>query len=78
MTAAAAEPLPRTPSLLLVADAWCEAKWMCPHVSDAILDRPANVFVISPALTGRLHSVNATSANSSPHSAFRFRLVQVT
>jgi hypothetical protein len=43
--------------LLLVADAWCDAKSMCKHVSDAILDRPANVFVVSPALTGRLHSL---------------------
>lgn len=54
---AAAEPLPQRTSLLLVADAWCDAKSMCTHVSDAIRDRPANVFVVSPALTGRLHSL---------------------
>ena len=56
-SASAAEPLPQTLSLLLVADAWCDAKSMCKHVSSAILDRPANVFVVSPALTGRLHSL---------------------
>lgn len=56
-TTAAPEPLAQAGSLLLVADAWCDAKSMCKHVSDAILDRPANVFVVSPALTGRLHSL---------------------
>jgi hypothetical protein len=55
-TAAAREPLPRTTSLLLVADAWCDGKSMCKFVSDAILDRRATVFVVSPALTGWLHS----------------------
>jgi hypothetical protein len=53
---AARQPLPEPTELLLVADAWCDAKSVCDAVAQEIEHR-ANVFVVSPALTGRLQSL---------------------
>jgi hypothetical protein len=39
-----------------VADAWCDAKSVCDAVAQEI-EHPAKVFVVSPALTGRLQSL---------------------
>jgi hypothetical protein len=53
---AARQPPPQPTQLLLVADAWCEAKSVCEAVAQEI-EQPAKVFVVSPALTGRLRSI---------------------
>jgi hypothetical protein len=53
---AANQPLPEPTKLLLVADAWCDAKSVCDAVAQEI-GHPAKVFVVSPALTRRLRSL---------------------
>jgi hypothetical protein len=53
---AARQPLNEPTALLLVADAWCDAKSVCEAVAQEI-GHPAKVFVVSPALTGRLQSL---------------------
>jgi hypothetical protein len=53
---AAHAPLSGRTELLLVADGWCDAKGVCDAVAQEI-GHPANVFVVSPALTGRLQSL---------------------
>jgi hypothetical protein len=45
----ARQPLAKPTQLLLVADAWCNAKSVCDAVAQEI-EHPANVFVVSPAL----------------------------
>jgi GABA permease len=43
--------------LLLVADTWCDAEHACEKVWETLGERPGKVFVISPVITGRLHSL---------------------
>jgi hypothetical protein len=47
--------------LLLVADARCDAKAACDVVPEIVADRGANVLVVSPARTTRLHSLVSDS-----------------
>ena len=48
---------PDTIQLLVVADTWCDAEQACEEVWENLRERPGKVFVISPALTGRLHTL---------------------
>jgi hypothetical protein len=43
--------------VLVLADTWCDAKAACDAVLQTIGERTADVLVVSPALTGRLHSL---------------------
>jgi hypothetical protein len=46
-----------TIQLLVVADTWCDAQNACDEVWRTVGDRQGEVFVVSPALTGRLHTL---------------------
>jgi hypothetical protein len=48
---------PDTIQLLVVADTWCDAEQACEEVWENLRERRGKVFVISPALTGRLHTL---------------------
>ncbi len=48
---------PNTMQLLVVADTWCDAEHACEEVWGTLGERRGKVFVISPALTGRLHTL---------------------
>lgn len=58
-TMTAAETTDESAHLLVVADAWCDAAGVCEHVWRTVGDLSADVFVVSPALTGRLHSLTS-------------------
>ena len=48
----------QTIQLLVVADTWCDTRSVCDQVWQTIEDRrQGRIFVVSPALTGRLHSL---------------------
>jgi hypothetical protein len=42
--------------LLVVADTWCDAQSTCDEVWQTIGDRRGRIFVVSPALAGRVHT----------------------
>jgi hypothetical protein len=72
---AARQPLPEPTELLLVADAWWGAKSVCDTVAREN-EHPANVFVVSPALTGHpIHSWRS-HMNAPPRGA-RLRAARV-
>ena len=48
---------PDTIQLLVVADTWCDAEQACEEVWENLRERRGKVFVISPALTRRLHTL---------------------
>ena len=48
---------PDTIQLLVVADTWCDAEQACEEVWENLREERGKVFVISPALTGRLHTL---------------------
>jgi len=50
---------PNTIQLLVVADTWCDAKQACEEVWETLRERRGKVFVISPALTGRLRPLGS-------------------
>ena len=50
---------PDTIQLLVVADTWCDAERACEKVWETLRDRRGKVFVISPVLTGRLHTLTS-------------------
>ena len=43
--------------LLVVADTWCDPQSACDEVWQAIGERPGRIFVVAPAITGRLHAL---------------------
>jgi GABA permease len=43
--------------LLVVADTWCDPQHACDEVWQTLRNRRGKVFVVTPALTGRLHSL---------------------
>ena len=45
--------------LLVVADTWCDAQSACDEVWQTIGERPGRIFVVAPAITGRLHDCGA-------------------
>jgi hypothetical protein len=46
-----------TVQMLVVADTWCDASTACDEVWRSIGERQGTIFVVSPALAGRLHSL---------------------
>ncbi len=42
---------------LLVADTWCDAQSACDEVWQTFGERPERIFVVAPAITGRLHAL---------------------
>jgi len=46
-----------TIQLLVVADTWCDAGQACEEVWETLGEQRGKVFVVSPALTGRVHTL---------------------
>lgn len=45
--------------LLVVADTWCVPQHACNEVWQTLGDRPGKIYVVTPALTSRLHTLTS-------------------
>jgi len=57
MTASDTDAVREKIQLLVVADTWCDAPSACDEVWQTIGERPGRIFVVTPPITGRLHTL---------------------